>query len=211
MTKYIVYLEGNISAGKSTLIPLLSNKLKTLLCNTKIYEYPEPLHIWNEIKHNDTPLLKILYEFPQYADRFQYLALITRQAQYMNFLEKPGECLAIVERSYMSDKLFQTVLFNNGHINKLDMDIYNTAHIPQIKHIHVYIRTRPDICFDRIHNKRKRPEETTINAVYLNKLHIQHELMFMKDHIICVDNDNQLTDENINVLCNYIIQMIKCS
>jgi deoxyadenosine/deoxycytidine kinase len=138
MTKCIIYLEGNIGSGKSTLIPLLSNKLKTLLCNTKIYEYPEPLHIWNEIKHNDTPLLKILYDFPHYADRFQYLALITRQAQHLEFLEKPGESLAIIERSYMSDKLFQNVLFNNGNISKLDMDIYHTAHIPQIKHTRLY-------------------------------------------------------------------------
>ena len=79
MTKYIVYLEGNISAGKSTLLPRIANALKEIY-KMDIYEFPEPLHIWNEIKHCDVPLLKLLYDKPQYADRFQYLTLYSRHS-----------------------------------------------------------------------------------------------------------------------------------
>ena len=85
MAKYIIYLEGSISSGKSTLLPRIANALRTM-CNTNIYEYPEPLHIWNEIKKCDKPLLQLLYEHPnQYATTFQYLTLITRQTQYLEF------------------------------------------------------------------------------------------------------------------------------
>ena len=60
MTKYIIYLEGSISAGKSTLLPRISNALKRMLCNTNIYEYPEQHNIWNDIKKCDKPILQLL-------------------------------------------------------------------------------------------------------------------------------------------------------
>ena len=209
MTKYIIYLEGSISAGKSTLLPRISNALKRMLCNTNIYEYPEQLNIWNDIKKCDKPILQLLYDNPgQYATTFQYLTLITRQSQYMEFLETKGDSIAIIERSYLSDRLFQNVMFSEGYINKLDMDIFKTAHIPTIKHIHLYVRTQPYICYERIHLKRKRPEEQNINILYLEKLHKMHEDIFMKDDMICIDNNEEISEDNLNIVCEYIINML---
>lgn len=208
MTKYIIYIEGNIASGKSTLLPRISNALKEIY-KMNIYEYPEPLHIWNDIKHCDKPLLQLLYEFPQqYAPTFQYLTLITRQSQYIEFLEKKGEGIAIIERSYLSDTLFQNVIHSEGYIHKLDMDIYALSHKPTIKHIHLYVRTDPDICYERIHNKRKRTEESNINIQYLDKLHRLHEQYFMKDNMHLIDNNEELTDEQLNDLCVNIIQCL---
>ena len=210
--KYIIYLEGNISSCKSTLLPRISNALKTLLCNTNIYSYPEPLHIWSGIKYENKPLLQLLYEDTvAYGALFQFTALITRQNQLLEFLEKEGESLAIIERSYLSDKLFQTVMHQHKCISQLHMDIYALAYKPTIKHIHIYVRTDPSVCYGRIHNDRKRPEEQNINLLYIEKLHKLHEEYFMKNDIICVDNNKQITDTDIDILCNYIIQMIKCS
>lgn len=212
MTKYIIYLEGNISSGKSTLLPRISNALKTLLCNTKIYEYIEPLDIWSSIKHNNKPLLQLLYEDTvAYGATFQYMTLLTRQNQLLEFLEKEGECIAIIERSYLSDKLFQTVMYQHACLSNLHMDIFKTAYKPTIKHIHIYVRTDPSVCYNRIHNERKRNEEQNINLLYIEKLHKLHEEYFMKDPFICVDNNKQLTEKDIDILCNYIIQSIKCS
>ena len=208
MTKYIIYLEGNISSGKSTLLPRISNALKEIY-KMNIYEYTEPLHIWSEIKKCDKPLLQLLYEHPQqYAPTFQYLTLITRQSQYMEFLETKGEGIAIIERSYLSDRLFQNVMHSEGYINKLHMDIFKTAHIPTIKHIHIYIRTDPNFCFERIHLHRKRPEEQNINILYLEKLHKMHDDIFMRDDMICIDNNEELTEDKLNDLCINIIQML---
>ncbi len=50
----------------------------------------------------------------------------------MEFLEKTGDSIAIIERSYLSDRLFQNVMHNEGYIFKLDMDIFKTAHKPTI-------------------------------------------------------------------------------
>ena len=211
MTKYIIYLEGSISAGKSTLLPRIANALRQIY-KMNIYEYLEPLNIWNEIKKCDKPILQLLYENPgQYATTFQYLTLITRQSQYMEFLETKGDGIAIFERSYLSDKLFQNVMHSEGYINQLDLDIYDTSHKPKIKHIHIYIRTQPYICYERIHLKRKRPEEQNINILYLEKLHKMHEDIFMKDDMICIDNNEEISEDNLNIVCEYIIQMLKFS
>ena len=208
MTKYMIYLEGNVGSGKSTLLPRITNALKEIY-KMHIYSYPEPLHIWNEIKKCDKPLLQLLYEHPQqYAPTFQYLTLITRQSQYMEFLEKPGDSIAIIERSYLSDSLFQNVMHSEGYIFKLDMDIFKTAHKPTIKHIHIYIRTNPDLCYERIHLKRKRPEEQNINILYLEKLHKIHDDIFMRENVICLDNNEELTEDKLNDLCITIIQML---
>ena len=75
MTKYIIYLEGSISAGKSTLLPRISNALRQIY-KMNIYEYLEPLNIWNDIKKCDKPILQLLYDNPNaYAPTFQYLTL----------------------------------------------------------------------------------------------------------------------------------------
>ena len=205
---YIIYLEGNVASGKSTLLPRIANALKEIY-KMNIYEYPEPLHIWNEIKKCDKPLLQLLYEHPnQYAHTFQYLTLITRQSQYIEFLEKPGDSIAIIERSYLSDRLFQNIMFSEGYLHKLDMDIFKTAHIPTIKHINIYIRTNPDLCYERIHLKRKRPEEQNINILYLEKLHKMHDDIFLRDDVICLNNNEELTEDKLNDLCITIIQML---
>jgi len=208
MTKYIIYIEGNIASGKSTLLPRISNALKEIY-KMDIYSYPEPLDIWSEIKHCDIPLLQLLYEFPQqYAPTFQYLTLITRQSQYIEFLEKKGDSIAIIERSYLSDRLFQNVMHGEKYIHNLDMAIFKTAHIPTIKHIHLYVRTDPTICYERIHLQRKRPEEQNINILYLEKLHRLHEDIFMRDDIIFIDNNEEITEDKLNDLCINIIQML---
>ena len=120
MTKYIIYLEGNIASGKSTLLPRISNALRQIY-KMNIYEYLEPLNIWNDIKKCEKPILQLLYDNPNaYAPTFQYLTLITRQSQYMEFLETKGEGIAIIERSYLSDRLFQNVMHSEGYINNLN-------------------------------------------------------------------------------------------
>ena len=209
MTKYIIYIEGSIASGKSTIIPKISNALKEIY-KMDIYEYLEPLDKWTTITHCDIPLLKLLYDKPsQYAPTFQYLTLITRQSQYMEFLEKKGEGIAIIERSYLSDRLFQNVMHSEGYIFNLHMDIFKTAHIPTIKHIHVYIRTDPTICYERIHLQRKRPEEQNINILYLEKLHKMHEDIFMRDANIIIDNNEEITEQELNMVCVNIIQALQ--
>ena len=55
------------------------------------------------------------------------------------------------------------------------MDIFNTIHIPRFIHtVHIYLQLDPEICYDRIVNKRKRPEENTIELKYLQDLQKLH-------------------------------------
>ena len=195
MNHMVFYIEGNIGAGKSTIIQRMYDELKknTLI---NVYAYPEPVDIWTGIKHDNKNMLQLLYENPgQYARQFQTLALVSRQAQYTEFMEHcikstDKQCIGIFERSYKSDKIFQSILCTQGHISRLDLDIYNTVHIPTIKHIHIYIQLDPEVCLDRI-KSRNRPEERTMCLEYLKQLHTLHEEEFNLecDNVIIINNN----------------------
>ena len=117
MNHMCFYIEGNIGAGKSTIIERMADELKknTLI---NVYAYPEPVDIWTGIKHDNKNMLQLLYENPgQYARQFQTLALVSRQAQYTEFMEHcikstDKQCIGIFERSYKSDKIFQSILWS---------------------------------------------------------------------------------------------------
>ena len=195
MNHMIFYIEGNIGAGKSTIIERMEADLKK---NTtaNIYAYTEPVDIWTGIKYENKNMLQLLYENPgQYAQQFQTLALVSRQAQYAEFMEHcinstDKQCIGIFERSTKSDKIFQSILCTQGHISRLDLDIYNTAHISTIKHIHIYLQLDPELCLDRI-KSRNRPEEVNMDLNYLKQLHTLHEEEFNleKDNVIIINTN----------------------
>ena len=195
MNHMVFFIEGNIGAGKSTIIERMEADLKK---NTtaNIYAYTEPVDIWTGIKYENKNMLQLLYENPgQYAQQFQTLALVSRQAQYAEFMEHcinstDKQCIGIFERSYKSDKIFQSILCTQGHISRLDLDIYNTAHISTIKHIHIYLQLDPELCLDRI-KSRNRPEEHTMCLEYLKQLHTLHEEEFNleKDNVIIINTN----------------------
>ena len=190
----IFFIEGNIGSGKSTLIERMARDLKQKT-EAEIYAYPEPLDIWTGIKHENKNLLELLYDNPQqYAQQFQTLVLITMQARYTDFMEKcinsDVQCIGLFERSHRSQKIFQKQLLVQGCLSQLDMDIYNTIHIPRFIHtVHIYLQLDPEICYDRIINKRKRPEVNTIELKYLQDLHELHEAEFSKDEDIIINNN----------------------
>ena len=57
MNHMVFYIEGNIGAGKSTIIERMYDELKknTLI---NVYAYPEPVDIWTGIKHDDKNMLQ---------------------------------------------------------------------------------------------------------------------------------------------------------
>ena len=164
MNHMVFFIEGNIGAGKSTIIERMEADLKK---NTtaNIYAYTEPVDIWTGIKYETKNMLQLLYENPgQYAQQFQTLALVSRQAQYAEFMEHcinstDKQCIGIFERSYKSDKIFQSILCTKGYISRLDLDIYNTAHISTIKHIHIYLQLDPECALTAL-NHETAPKST---------------------------------------------------
>lgn len=164
----IIYLEGNIGAGKSTLAARLAQ-------STKFNALTEPVREWQNVGgHN---LLKLLY-----ADRavwnfpFQVLALTTLGRRQMEWLDSNPAEFVIMERSpKCSLKVFAQYLADAKMLQPEHMAVlqvlYDTVAPPTDNPVHyIYVRTPPKETYERM-TKRGRTEELPITKDYLQELH----------------------------------------
>ena len=211
----IIYVEGNIGSGKSTLMNILKKHFKSILCIL------EPVDEWVRTKDTaGTNILQHFYKDPhQWSFPFQMNTFITR-VQKIALI--PPNKNAIVERSVFTDKhCFAKNLYESNLLHELEWTLYNrwftwlcdTFNIQSTAYI--YLRTTPDTCFDRI-QQRSRNGESSISLDYLNTLHEKHETWMAteQDHgtpvlTIDVNQDFEHTPEQLQTILNQIDQFIK--
>jgi len=190
-----IALEGNIAAGKSTLLRLLEDQLDYIAV-------PEPLSKWQEVGANGTAhcggnLLELFYKDPKrWGYTFQTYAFLSRM---MAQLDPPLETasgarhsrkasssnsssVVFFERSVFSDRyIFAENCAETQLFNPVEWSIYqdwhtwllNTFENLQLDGI-IYLRTKPDTCLTRC-RKRSRSEEGGIPIEYLTQIHERHE------------------------------------
>lgn len=171
----LVIVEGNISAGKTTLSRALAKHLNFEL-------FLEPVV--------ENPFLDKFYGNPKrYAFPMQMWFLRQRFGTYVRAIrmlfntegENPLRGV-IMDRSIFSDAVFALQNFKDGNITKeeyrkyLDVRKGMLAGLP-LPHIAVYLDVSPGECYNRIHNVRQRACESSIPLQYLNGLHECHKVM----------------------------------
>jgi thymidine kinase len=189
--KTIVFIQGNISSGKSTLI----KNLRTL--GHIVYE--EPVDRWlNEyIDENGTNSLELFY---------QMLSMHTRYEKIKEALEHESQ-IVFIERSLETDShSFALNLYENKLMRKHEWKLYNdllkaksddTQHLFQSVEIHqLYLRTDPEICYERKY-VRNREEEREIKLEYFKVIHQKHDdwLNNIKKGTIHIIDGNKTIDE----------------
>lgn len=172
----IISIEGNIGAGKSTLIKQIQNDFEK-----KVVFIQEPIDEWNTIQtHKKKTILECFYENQEkYAFSFQMMAYISRISTLQKAIEENPDSILIVERSVYTDKyVFAKMLYDNQQINEIEYQIYLKWYdfflrkLPSIYTI--YLRTNPIICLERI-KTRNREGEDNISISYLEDCHKYHE------------------------------------
>jgi deoxycitidine kinase/deoxyguanosine kinase len=177
---FLVSIEGNIGAGKSTVL----EHLETYLTNKhpgKILFLKEPLDIWEQFhdENGHTILEKFYKNQMRYAFTFQVMAYITRLSLLKNAIkENPDAEIIIIERSLCADKnIFMNMLHDDGIVEPMEFSIYNKWYSEFIKDYRVdaviYMDSDPDTCSHRI-NKRNRNGEDGIPMEYLQKCKDYH-------------------------------------
>lgn len=184
----IVYIEGNIGAGKSTLIA----RLRKLYDPEECLVMTEPVSNW--------PSLKLFYE-----NKRKYALQLQTEVMF-SFNERETKCankeLYVFERSlYSSLNVFAHLNCTKTEIDELQR-LYeqmgrktlvdNTTQI-----LYIYIRTPAEICFQHI-MKRQKPTDGYIDLEYLQRLERMHDDVFLGKTGIYVVDGNQCIDNIVN-------------
>jgi len=215
MQPLLVTVEGNIGAGKSSILKKMQEKYAA---RTDIVFVQEPVDIWEGIcDENGTKMLNLFYQNPkEHAFAFQQMAYITRISLLRKTIRENPDCKIIIcERSLDADRnVFAKMLFDDGIISKVCFQIYNliydefTSGFPI--HRCIYIDADPDVCIDRI-TKRARSGESEISLEYLTKckkyhdewlLHTDVQLLHLKT------NENAEYNDDVNDCGNKWIHQV---
>ncbi len=175
----IISIEGNIGAGKTTIL----EELKTRMGDSSyIIFVKEPVDIWETVRDEDgkTILEKFYEDSKKYAFQFQVMALTTRLSLIRNTIRANPDCKVIIcERSVDADmQIFAKMLHADGIISYIDYKIYCLL---AKEHSHdfivdgyVYINADAEICHNRV-TKRSRTGESQIELAYLHKCKKYHD------------------------------------
>lgn len=180
---FLVSIEGNIGAGKSTVLEHLETYLFKACPNLhgKVLFLKEPLDIWEQFhdENGHTILEKFYKNQKRYAFTFQVMAYITRLSLLKTAIkENPNVEIIIIERSLCADKnIFMNMLHDDGIVETMEFSIYNKWYTGFIEDYRVdaviYMDSNPETCGLRI-NKRNRNGENGIPIEYLKKCKDYH-------------------------------------
>jgi len=191
----IITIDGNIGAGKSTIL----NYLHT---NYNIYVDLEPIEKWK-------PFLDNMYNNKKNYFNFQVRVWLDRSW----IQEKEGNNNIIMERSPLFiQNTFNKYMYENNLIsqqeNNIITELYeNTNNIWKSTYF-IYIRSSPEKCLERI-LKRGRENEQEISIEYLRNIHKLHEETYNKAvkkglNIIVIDIENKSLEDIAYLIIKYL-------
>lgn len=185
MYKRLFIIEGNIGAGKSTLLNLLEKSFQN------VYVIYEPVDKWKNI--GGANLLGDFYSTPErWGFTFELYSMFSKIKILRDAMLSDAEII-IMERSILSDHVFQNVSYNLEKIDLKELAILEEIRafffqdMPKIDGI-IYLNTNPAECLQRI-KRRKRNEEQNIDINYLIQLEKEFQYVcYNKKHCI-IDGD----------------------
>jgi deoxyadenosine/deoxycytidine kinase len=175
----IITIEGNIGAGKSTLVDLLKTKYAD---RTDVMFLQEPVDVWSKITQDGKTMLELFYgDQPRYSFAFQVLAYTTRLQMIENAVAEAsttGVRVIVMERSLEADmNIFAKMLYDSGVIEECMYKIYllmSEIGLEKYKADGVlWVNAGPATCLERI-KKRSREGEDGITLGYLETCDAYH-------------------------------------
>ena len=185
----ILFIEGGIGCGKSTLVKKIQEYCEKY--HLRIKTIQEPVDIWTTIVDESTGknMIEAFYEDQEkYSFEFQMMAYISRlqrlQETMLHSTEKYD--LIICERSLQTDRnVFCKMLYDEGKITEYGYQIYNKwfdyfQKDYQKNAKFVYLQTDYKICYERV-GKRNRNGESNIAEEYLKNNNAYHDEWLLND------------------------------
>lgn len=198
--KAIVYVEGNIGAGKSSLLEALSTLPKCVVVT-------EPVDVWQK-----TGMLELFYQRKIAPASFQSMVTSTHFAKLFRHVTAASEDETVVcERSLLiGTQAFADVCIPDS--------VSRTAHcicvkelatpLPDVPTYYVYLDTSPEKCMKRL-RERQRESERDVTVGYLEKVEKSHRTfleLHEKDVPIMVLDGAKTKDE----VAQDFVELVKC-
>ena len=198
----IVFVEGNIGSGKTTLCQLIE---KHKLLNSQVLY--EPVKEWKEtIDSKGVNILQHFYnDMSRNAYLFQSFAFISRT--YILDQIDTTKDVVFIERSCYSDRnIFASSCKDTGILNEMEWITYCKWFDWMVKKydfifkdaIYLYIDCSPKETYSRI-QKRNRKEEEKISLEYINSLDSKHRIWFEN----IKEKQKLVIDGNVNFKDNF--------
>jgi deoxyadenosine/deoxycytidine kinase len=200
--KKFIVLDGVISAGKTTLIRLLEEKLNQE-GSLKVKAIFEPVDLWN----STGALQYFYYDVPNRAYEFQTYTYITRIARVINELAAtPDADVYLLERSIWTDRYIFMALLKT-HIGALKCQMYDqwcnlwAFIMPMRVDKWVFLNTSLEESLKRI-KVRNREAESGVSIEYQTALYNKHiefynELKQQGRNVLVIES-NLMDDNFIN-------------
>jgi len=178
--KHRIVLDGNIGSGKTTQLKLLSSEFGTVT---------EPINEW--------PLDMF------YNDRSRWAFLL--QMTILSTFNKYSDGLIYERSPYSSFNVFWRILLDDGLVNEFENSVCSTMYSTYgwRPSLHIYIRTRPEECYDRI-KSRFQDGDGSVSLEYLEKVHEYHEKYVVGPDTHVIDGS-----ESAEKIHEQILQLIK--
>ncbi|CAH1119561.1 unnamed protein product [Phaedon cochleariae] len=172
---FTVAVEGNVGSGKTTFLNHF-NKYENVAV------FAEPIELWRDCDGYN--LLDLMYKDPKkYSFTFQSYVQLTMLRQHQKKIQQP---VKLMERSIYSarycfvEKMSRDGLMAPPAVAVIDQWFqYVTKSQDTNLDLIVYLRTSPEVAYERI-LKRNRSEERTVPFEYIKALHEIHEDWLMK-------------------------------
>lgn len=181
----IIQVDGIIGAGKSwyidnILVPALQQS------GYHVVLIKEPVGEWTEI-------LPLFYsDMKRWAYTFQTSAMVSRVQEIKRCLQAHSDNANVVfvsERGVTSDRMFMNILYDEGHVNDIEMKLYGGwwnmwyTHIMVAPTLVIYLNTDLELCQTRIVHRGRLGEltedgECKIPIGYQAKLKEQHDIKY---------------------------------
>ena len=125
---------------------------------------------------------------------------------------------SLYERSPLSCRhVFTQLQYESGYITNEELELFDSAlqTFSWDQDVVIYIRTDPQICFDRMH-ERSRDCEENVSLKYLQDLHDKHESMIQliqekkKNITVFIVNGNQTADNVYKEVLDILKQLKVC-
>jgi deoxyadenosine/deoxycytidine kinase len=174
----IVVLDGNIGAGKSSMLSYLRDKHdpSNLHCSL------EPVALWRNVGGTDLLTECYAHKENSYFQAQSYI-MSTMAELYSNKDENVS--LNIFERSIFSThKIFTQHFLNNNFLSKTEFHILEQQFELYVKttptpDVFIYLRCDPDTCLERIAHRGGLESGGTVSLEYLKNIHKLYDNFYL--------------------------------